>query len=838
MAARILLLVCLFGGFARIEAIDERLANDTLTVPENPQVFGFQTENAFGDLGFQRPVAIAQQPGRSDRVFVVEQAGRVYGVELGETPERRLFLDIRDRVDSSDNEEGLLGMAFHPDWETNRQVFFFYTINATVNGQFGRYDRLARYQIDPENEWVCLEDSELPLLSQLDQAGNHNGGDIHFGSDGFLYISLGDEGGGGDSYDNSRFIDKDFFGAIMRIDVDRLPGGLEPNSHPAVHLDENEQAEYSIPADNPFIGAVSFRGVSVNPGDVRTEFWAVGLRNAWRMSFDEATGVLYAADVGQNAYEEVNVVRRGGDYGWRLREGFQAYNGNVVPDGVSLDDPILDYPHSSGPSIPGGSAQGRSITGGVVCRGQAMGQLYGAYVFGDYVSNRIFSARYNPQSKETTEFQQLATVNNPSAFGIDPSNGDVLIARHSGSIERLVYSDTPLSGDPIPELLSDTGAFSNLASLTPEVGIVPYDINLPFWSDHAIKTRWFSVPELDAKIEFAESENWSFPNGAVWIKHFEIDTVEGDPDSRRRLETRFLVKNDSGIHGFTYKWNETQTDATLVSEGGEVETIEIRDGEGQLIREQLWRYPARSECLQCHTPTGGFAAGFSTAQLNRMVDYGSGDVDQLERLSDIGYFSESIGDTANLQGLAGWDDNTASLESRVRSYLHANCVSCHQPGGSAQGLWDARIATATLDAGLLNGALVNDSGNSNLKAIVPGDPTRSMILRRISTRGEGSMPPLASSELDEQGIALLSAWITDLSTSVDARLIEASADRVEIAVSGEPNTIYDVRISSDLSDWESVGEVLTDQSGEGAFAETLDPPLGRRFIRLEKRSEQ
>lgn len=821
-----------------MEAIDERLANATLMVPENPQVFGFQTENAFGDLSFQRPVAIARQPGRNDRVFVVEQAGRVYGIELGESPERRLFLDIRDRVDSSDNEEGLLGMAFHPDWETNRQVFFFYTINTTVNGQFGRYDRLARYQISPEDEWDCLEDSELPLLSQLDQAGNHNGGDIHFGSDGFLYVSLGDEGGGGDNYDNSRFIDKDFFGAIMRIDVDRQPGSLQPNSHPAVHLDENEQARYSIPADNPFIGADSFRGVAVNPGDVRTEFWAVGLRNAWRMSFDDATGVLYAAEVGQNAYEEVNVVRRGGDYGWRLREGFQAFNGNLVPDGVSLDDPILDYPHSSGPNIPGGSAQGRSITGGVVYNGHRLGQLNGAYVFGDYVSNRVFSLRYDAQNGVTTDFQQLATVNNPSAFAIDPSNGDVLIVRHNGTIERLIYSDTPLSGEPIPETLSETGAFSDLVALEPETGVTPYAINQPFWSDFAIKSRWFSIPDIEAKIEFSDTGNWTFPSGTVWIKHFEIETVVGDPSSRRRLETRFLVKNDSGIHGFTYKWNEAETEAHLVDEAGEDELIEILDGEGQALRQQAWRYPARSECLQCHTPVGGYAAGFGTAQLNRLIDYGSGETDQLRRLSDVGYFVEAIGETEILPKLANAEDDTASLEYRARSYLHANCVSCHQPGGTAQGFWDARQSTAILDAGVLNGELVNNEGDPNLKVVVLGDPANSMLLRRISTRGEGSMPPLASSELDARGIALLSEWIANLSSRTEARLVSATVDRVEIALAGSPNADYRVLGSSDLSIWVEVGTARTDEKGEAIIALSLDPHLGTRFFRATEVEDQ
>jgi len=329
-------------------------------------------------------------------------------------------------------------------------------------------------------------------------------------------------------------------------------------------------------------------------------------------------------------------------------------------------------------------------------------------------------------------------------------------------VSRLIYSNNPTQGQPLPPTLAQTGAFSDLAALTPAAGIVPYDLNLPFWSDYALKSRWFSIPDLNDTMTFSAAGNWSFPNGTVWIKHFELELTNGVPASRRRLETRFLVKNDHGVHGFTYRWNEPQTDATLVGEGGTDELIAVFNADGSPLREQVWRYPARSECLQCHTPAGGFAAGFNTVQLNRAHDFGDGPTNQLEVMSKVGYFDAAVTGVHALPRLARSDETDSSLERRVRSYLQANCVQCHQPGGSAQGNWDARIATATDDADLIDGSLVNNLGDPLNRVLRPGDVTQSILLQKLSIRGAGQMPPLASSVVDPAGVALLTEWINAL----------------------------------------------------------------------------
>jgi uncharacterized repeat protein (TIGR03806 family) len=762
-AASLVTILCTLS----VSALETREPNTTLAVPQVPPVYGYQTVNAFGNLTFSRPVAIAQQPGETNRLFIVEQAGNIFVITNLAAPTKTLFMNLTSRVRYVDNEEGLLGMAFHPDWRNNGYFYLFYTTDVTTSQGTGRHDRLARFEIDPGNPNAGLVASEFALISQWDRDWNHNGGDVHFGPDGYLYVSTGDEGGGGDNRNNSRFINQNFFSAILRIDVDRQPGSLEPNPHPAIHTNAQGQAYYSIPNDNPFIGATSFNGQTIDPNTVRTEFWAVGLRNPWRMSFDPVTGLLYCADVGQGAREEVNIIERGKDYGWRYKEGFINYGGGIPANTVQESDltpPIIDYPRTTSAStaIPGGHAQGTSITGGVVYNGDRFSQLKGLYVFGDFGSSRIFALRYDPESGQVQAFQQLTSAGQPAAFGIDPANGDVLIARLGGTVSRLIYSSNPTQGEPLPPTLAQTGAFSDLAMLAPQAGIVPYELNVPFWSDHAHKSRWFSIPDVNDTMIFSAAGNWQFPAGTVWIKHFDLELTEGAPASRRRLETRFLVKNVGGVHGFTYKWNEAETDAALVAEAGQDETITIRDAGGAVLREQVWRYPSRSECLQCHTPAGGFAAGFNTVQLNRDHDFGSGAVNQLAALSDVGYFAAPVANVATLPKLSRPDETSISLERRVRSYLQANCVACHQPGGSAQGNWDARIATATDEANLINGLLVNDRGDLANRVLAPGDVAHSELLRRIGLRGPGQMPPVGSTIADPAGVALITQWINAL----------------------------------------------------------------------------
>ena len=722
-----------------------RVANTTLTLPQTPQTFGYSTEDAFSGLTFDQPLAIVTPPGETDRVFVVEKTGRIQVVSnLGGTPVKQVFLDLSAKVLTS-SEEGLLGLAFHPNFANNHYFYVFYSTTATTSAGTGAHERVARFTAlsgSPTNAQLLA--TEAPLISQFDEADNHNGGDLHFGPDGYLYVSLGDEGGGNDQFNNSQRIDKDFFSGLLRIDVDQRAGNLTPNAHPSVHA-----GTYKIPADNPFVGATSFNGLPVTPANVRTEFWAVGLRNPWRFSFDTPTGRLLLGDVGQSAREEIDLITKGGNYGWNYREGTIAGPKSNPPAGAVFIDPIWDADRNTA----------SAITGGLVYRGTRLAQLYGRYVFGDYGASRLFFMTF--PASGPVQVETSISVNTPVGFGADPRNGDILIASiGSGRVLRLIYNTTA-TGTPLPATLTATGAFSNLATLTPAAGVVAYDPNVTFWSDYAKKRRWFSVPALANKITFAAEGNWTFPAGTVWVKHFELELTRGDPSTARRLETRFLVKTSGGVYGVTYKWNTAQTEATLVAEAGETEAITINDN--GTSRTQTWRYPSRSECLQCHTTVGGQALSFNTAQLNQTINYGGTSANQLAALAAAGYFTTaSVPAPSTLPALAAADDTSVSLEQRVRSYLAANCVQCHQPGGAALGNWDARYSTPTANAGLLNGALIDSWGDPANRVITPLDPAHSVMLARISVRGAGQMPPLASNELDTANIALLTAWINSI----------------------------------------------------------------------------
>jgi glucose/arabinose dehydrogenase len=372
-------------------------------------------EVALGSLTFEQPLGLATAPGEPGVLYVVEKGGtvqRVTGASSGKAV-ASLFLDLRKPRDGklvTSSECGLLGLAFHPRYAENHQLFVLYSLR--VDGKL--YQRLSRFEAGGAPPRVDAQ-GETPFISQLDPAENHNGGDVHFGPDGLLYFSAGDGGGAGDSFDHGGFIDRGFFAGIFRLDVDRRPGSLLPPPDPAVHLDAGGEARYAVPADNPFHGATVHRGRPVDAARLRTETWATGLRNPWRFSHDAPSRRWFTADVGQNRYEEVDLLRAGGDYGWPLREGSHPFGkprpGNAAAATVL---PLFEYDHASG----------SSITGGRVYRGKALPGLAGTYVFGDFVSGRTFALREGANGRWTHE--ELPGVPGVVAFGELAHSGELL----------------------------------------------------------------------------------------------------------------------------------------------------------------------------------------------------------------------------------------------------------------------------------------------------------------------------------------------------------------------------------------------------------------------------
>ncbi len=409
-------------------------------------VWTYQPTNAFPSLVFSNPVCITSPPGETNRLFILEKHGRIVVITNLMNPTRTIFMDISGRVtptslggESADvsGEQGLLGMAFHPDYANNRFFYLFYCGQAT-NNTSGLHEIVSRFQTTSTNANAGDPNSEKQLIVQYDRASNHNGGDLHFGPEGYLYVSLGDEGNQDNTFHNAQHIDLNFFSGILRLDVDKKPGSLVPNPSPT----QSATTNYAVPPDNPFVGATSFDNLPVNSSQLRTEFWSVGFRNPWRFSFDAATGILYCGDVGQDQFEEVDIVTKGGNYGWSTFEGISS-----PPSGVSTNAqpipqnpifPICTYAHGSGTN------QGNAVIGGVVYHGNKLPELNGSYVFADEVSGNVWRLNYNGIS--ATANTLLFTNKDISCFGIDPSSGDVLYAKlnngNNSIIQRIISTNS------------------------------------------------------------------------------------------------------------------------------------------------------------------------------------------------------------------------------------------------------------------------------------------------------------------------------------------------------------------------------------------------------------
>jgi len=318
----------------------------------------------------------------------------------------------------------------------------------------------------------------------------------------------------------------------------------------------------------------------------------------------------------------------------------------------------------------------------------------------------------------------------------------------------------------LPRLLSQTGAFKNTRDLTPSDSLIPYDINVAFYSDGAAKTRWLSVSgdrsATNSKIRFAATGDWEFPNGTVFIKHFEMATDQTHPGPRRRLETRLLVRDaKGGVYGATYKWRADNSDADLLT-SNVTETLQIRTATG--VRTQTWYYPSRQDCRTCHSTTAGGVLGLKTRQLNRDFSFPGGVMDnELRAWNHIGLFEPQVAETAvpSYLRLARADDLTRSIEDRARSYLDANCAYCHRPGGTVA-YFDARYDTPRERQNLIDGPVLIDQGLDKARIIAPNDVWRSVGLLRISSLEGFKMPPLAHETLDEVGVTLLREWIESL----------------------------------------------------------------------------
>ncbi len=760
-------------------------------------------EPALGDLRFVDPVQAVPLPAGSGRLVIVERTGRLMLVDPHTSPpSKSLLLDLTPQLQLTPNqaEEGVLGLAFHPQFansgSTHRgELFVYYTAKTDA----GPSNRLSRFRVvrrpfqavENGTAWkgrpteITIDPaSKQVLIDQPDQMQAHNGGGLAFGPDGFLYLGIGDDASPQPN-ENAQVVSRHLFSGILRIDVDCRGGAISrpPNVGQVSNLSKTEKGQvenlsYFIPLDNPFLGI---------PG-AREEFYAIGLRNPWRMSFDRLTGRLYAGDPGDRRREEINLVDAGANCGWAYAEGTlltasfdRAARGRPEKYVGRETWPIFEYQRD---------VAHRCVIGGHVYRGRQFPELYGSYLYADQ-SGRIYALQLSADGRQVHAQKLLAVVPDIvigiSSLDVD-ALGELLIAtigdlgQETGQVFRLRRTE-PSEQMPLPPTLADTSLFADWRKLTPRESLVSYDVNVPLWSDGAEKRRWIAVPPGQA-VEFAGGGNFRYPAGTVFVKHFELATDERQPAVRRPLETRVLVVDDRHeVFGLTYRWSADGKRTRPVTQP-ETETIDITQSDGSQ-RQQVWHYPGRFDCLMCHNESAGYVLGFVPKQLlgqssgfrvqgsgfrgrrsevrgQRTGDRGQETRDELTRLSDCGVIRPCTdpAELAKIAPLVPLVDESAPLTQRVRSYLDVNCSMCHNPG-LRFAAFDTRVERPIEEQGLIEGHAYHHSDFSeSVRIVKSGDLAESMLYLRLTSREPHlRMPPLGSTVVDEQARQTIAEWI-------------------------------------------------------------------------------
>ena len=750
--------------------------------PEPP--LPYRTVPAFAGLSFKRPLYIAAEPG-SNRLLVVEQGGKILAFENRPgVHEAETFLEIPDHDTYS--------LCFHPQYEQTGQVFVF---SNGPNSEKRKQNRIVRYTVGKEQP-RRVDPATRHLIIEYESNG-HNGGEMAFGPDGYLYISSGDGTSDSDGDLTGQDI-SDLVSGVLRLNVEQ----------------PDEGRGYSVPKDNPFL----------HLPDARPELWAYGFRNPWRLCFDRRTGDLWVGDIGQDLWELVHVVQRGANYGWSVNEGSRPFQPLRKRGPTPISPPTIEHPHS----------EARSITGGLVYYGERFADLRGAYFYGDYATGKIWAARYS-DGKVTWQKDLADTSLQILAFADDQA-GQVLLVDYVGHIHRLEPAPPVVRNIAFPRKLSDTGLFADVAKHVPHPALVGYDVNSPLWSDGAAKERFIALPGLTS-MEFTERGAWKFPEGAVLVKTFSLDSPAGKASSARRIETRLMVFQQNEWVGYSYRWNDEQTDAELVPAAGADVPYTVRDANSPAGQQQTWRFPSRAECMVCHTRAAQYVLGPQTLQMNRDHDYGGTRSNQIEWLARQGYLRTSkreppaayetaskawrgrfeaaskslpkklpkfwqplaIKEAQPLLGIVRtvWNavdkqvaaerdrstvasfllpksleqlghladpyDMAADLNERARSYLHSNCSHCHVEAGGGNAAINLSIATTPENMRTMGVSPLHDRfGISGAELIAPGEPARSVLLHRVSKLGPGRMPPLGSGVVDEPASRMLEAWIKQL----------------------------------------------------------------------------
>jgi uncharacterized repeat protein (TIGR03806 family) len=699
--------------------LDSRPANTTCKAPARPpSTAPVKWQQVFATAPLSLPMMIAQIPGDSTRWFVAQRGAGNPGTALIRTfpvadPTNITTVGSVTGLSDLASEGGLLGFAFHPKFAQNGKLFVTFTTGNPIHSQVA--------YLTSANKTGTDFGSTLTTVLDFQQApfGNHKGGGIAFGKDGFLYLSFGDGGDRDDTAHNGQNKNS-FLAKILRIDVDT------PDSGKA----------YGIPATNPF-----------KNGGGEPAIFAYGFRNPFRFSVDRESNEVWVGDVGQDQYEEIDAkVKAGGNYGWPCREGLHdsvnAGDPAKCPPGtIGTIDPVVEHKH-----VPQNS---RSITGGVVYRGKAIPDFVGSYVYGDYVKKEMWTLSFDPGTG-LAKNEQLDATAAPSASWVsfaEDNDGEVYaVALDQGQVFKLLPAAPP-GPNNFPDRLSKTGCVDPSDAKKAASGLVAYGVNTPLWSDGALKDRWLAIPDGKTITVLDADGDFDFPNGTVLLKTF---TVGG-----KRIETRLFTRHDDGgWAGYTFEWLDDQSDALF-----------LKSSKSKPVGAQTWAFPSRSDCVNCHSEAAGRSLGLELGQLNGEFVYPSTNrlSNQLKTLDHIGMFDKPL--SKPVDQLIAYPDplgTGGTLELRARAYLHSNCANCHRPKGGGLGNMDLRFGTSLANTKSCN--VDNQAGDlgAATKLLVPGKPEASLLSVRPHSPAANRMPPLASNLVDDKGVKVLDDWIRSI----------------------------------------------------------------------------
>ena len=514
---------CVTVNSTKAEPPRKRVPLTTSTVVGSPDPAPpYRVAKRYPDLPVSFPEIAFHQPG-SDRLILIaldrgNQQTRIYRfVDVPGVKEKELLLTLDDTAYS---------IVFHPKFAENGYCYLG-SSGAAKPGDPKKV-RITRYTMDRTPPYALVPDSAKIIIDW--ESNGHNGAAMAFGHDGMFYVTSGD----GTSDSDTNLTGQDMttlLAKVLRIDIE--------------HPDPGKT--YSVPKDNPFVNL---------PG-ARPEIWAYGLRNPWRMTVDAKTGHLWVGQNGQDLYEQAFLVKKGDNYGWSVTEGSQPFYPNRKRGPTPIVLPTVEHSH----------AESRSLTGGIVYYGERYPDLRGAYLYGDYSTGKIWGVKHD--GTKILWHQEIADSRLAiTGFGTD-SKGEILICDYRKE-DGGIYTLEPTPKAPpstFPRKLSESGLFRSVKGHVMEPSLVPYSVNAVLWSDGANKERWLGVPG-DETVEYSHGRSWKFPDRTVIVKSFYLDAEPGNPASRRWIETRFLTRQEGEWFGYSYAWNDAQTEGELVEAPG------------------------------------------------------------------------------------------------------------------------------------------------------------------------------------------------------------------------------------------------------------------------------